>query len=222
MAPAAADFTVDGSGPATWDDTAAAVLTALGTEFDVRPERGPGSPGSREQRTTWLDTFDWRLHKAGLVLEYVTGRGPGELRLSRTAGPRGGPGAAGRDSAETADDGITQLVAGWQAARPHLLAGLAAGPVTSRIAGIVAPRALIPVATVGAAAVTYRLLNADRKTVARLLVTRPRLRQPCRRASRRPPPAELGADTAAVDTAAVAPPPDTAAWHRAAPRPAWP
>ena len=64
MAPAPAGFTVDGSGPSSWDDAVAAVLAALGTEFDVTLEQGPGSSGSREQRTTWLDTFDSRLQKA--------------------------------------------------------------------------------------------------------------------------------------------------------------
>jgi CHAD domain-containing protein len=61
---------------------------------------------------------------------------------------------------------------GWQAARPHLMCELPDGPVASRIGDLVAPRALLPVVTVTSTAATYRLLNEDGKTVARLLVER--------------------------------------------------
>jgi CHAD domain-containing protein len=162
VTPDLAGFTTDGDGAQSCDDVTAAVLAALATEFDVQPERrGAGAPGA-DRRTTWLDTFDWRLYRAGLTLEYVPGRGGGELRLSASK-----PGAPGSDA--------TQLVTGWQASRPHLAAGLAAGPVTARIAGLAAPRALLPVVTASTATLAYRLLNGDGKTVARLLVTRPAL-----------------------------------------------
>ncbi len=162
MTPDLAGFTTDGDDVRSWDDISAGVLAALATEFDVQPERrGAGTLGA-DRRTTWLDTFDWRLYKAGLTLEYVPGRGGGELRLSASR-----PGAPGSDA--------TQLVTGWQPSRPHLLAALPAGPVTARIAGLVAPRALLPVATASTATLVYRLLNADGKTVARLVVTRPSL-----------------------------------------------
>ena len=46
------------------------------------------------------------------------------------------------------------------------------GPVASRIGDLVAPRALLPVVTVTSTTTTYRLLNEDGKTVARLLVER--------------------------------------------------
>jgi CHAD domain-containing protein len=169
-----AGFIADGSDRQTWEDVIAAALEALAAEFDVIPERGPVSapaasaPGA-SQRTTWLDTFDWRLYKAGLTLEYVPGRGGSELRLSDT-GTRSTAGT-GASPAESA----TQLVTGWQASRPHLLADLPGGPVAARIAGLVAPRALIPVATTSPAIAVYRLLNSDRKTVARLLIDRPSL-----------------------------------------------
>jgi CHAD domain-containing protein len=169
-----AGFIADGSDRQTWEDVIAAALEALAAEFDVIPERGPlGAPSASapgaSQRATWLDTFDWRLYKAGLTLEYVPGRGGSELRLSgtgtrSTAGTSGGP-------AESA----TQLVTGWQASRPHLVADLPGGPVGARIAGLVAPRALIPVVATSAAIAVYRLLNSDRKTVARLLIDRPSL-----------------------------------------------
>jgi CHAD domain-containing protein len=162
VTPDLAGFTADGDDVHSWDDISAGVLAALAAEFDVQPERrGAGTPGA-DRRTTWLDTFDWRLHKAGLALEFIPGRGGGELRLSGSK-----PGTPGSDA--------TQLVTGWLASRPHLLADLPAGPVSARIGGLVAPRALLPVATASTATLVYRLLNADGKTVARLLVTRPSL-----------------------------------------------
>jgi len=162
VTPDLAGFTADGDDVHSWDDISAGVLAALAAEFDVQPEhRGAGTPGA-DRRTTWLDTFDWRLYKAGLTLEFVPGRGGGELRLSVSK-----PGAPGSDA--------TQLVTGWLASRPHLLASLPAGPVSARIGGLVAPRALLPVATASTATLVYRLLNADGKTVARLLVTHPSL-----------------------------------------------
>jgi len=159
MTPGLAGFIADSDDPQTWDDITSAVLAALTGEFDVVPERGGTGAGTR--RTTWLDTFDWRLHKAGLTLEYVPRRGGSELRLSG-AGADADPGKA-----------ATQLVTGWQASRPHLLASLAGGPVGTRVAGLVAPRALIPVAATSTVTTVYRLLNEDSKTVARLVIDRP-------------------------------------------------
>src|SRR5580692_1283805 len=159
MTPGLAGFIADGSDPQTWDDITPAVLSALAGEFDVVPE--PGATGAGTRRTTWLDTFDWRLHKAGLTLEYVPRRGGSELRLSG-AGAGADPGKA-----------ATQLVTGWQASRPHLLASLAGGPVGTRVAGLVAPRALIPVVATSTVTTVYRLLNEDSKTVARLFIDRP-------------------------------------------------
>jgi CHAD domain-containing protein len=161
MTPGLAGFIADGSDPRTWDGITSAVLAALAAEFDVVPERGGTGAGVR--RTTWLDTFDWRLHKAGMRLEYVPGRGGSELRLS---------GAGAGTDADTGR-GTAQLVAGWQASRPHLLAALAGGPVSDRVAGLVAPRALIPVVATSTVTAVYRLLNEDSKTVARLLIDRP-------------------------------------------------
>jgi len=161
MTPSLAGFIADSGDPQTWDDVVSGVLTSLGTEFEVVPERSAARCG--ERRTTWLDTFDWRLHKAGLTLEYFPGqRGGSELRLSGT-----GAGGTGKDTA--------QPVTGWQAARPHLLGDLGDGPVGARIGGLIAPRALIPVVSTSTVTRAYRLLNSDGKTVARLLLSRPAL-----------------------------------------------
>jgi CHAD domain-containing protein len=159
MAPGLAGFIADGSDSQTWDDIVAAVLTALSAEFAVTPDRGlPGAspapaPG---HRATWLDTFDWRLYKAGLTLEYVPGRGGSELKLSGASGPE-----------------ATQLVSGWQPSRPHLIADVPGGPVAARLAGLIAMRALIPVVATSTDTSVYRLLNEDGKTVAKLVVDRP-------------------------------------------------
>ena len=167
MTPGLAGFIAEGCEPQAWDDLVAAALAALAAEFGVVPERAAGDHGGT-RRTTWLDTFDWRLHKAGLTLEYAPGRGGSELHLSAN-GSAGGEGAG---------EELTQPVAGWQAARPHLLPDLPDGPVTARIAGIVAMRALLPVVATSTVTAVYRLLNSDGKTIARLHVARPSLDGP--------------------------------------------
>jgi CHAD domain-containing protein len=118
-----------------------AVVAALQPRFAVAA--GPEQTVSR----TWLDTFDWRLHSAGISLEYVDD-GPLILQLpdgSRLQAPLTG--------------------VKWPAQVHDLPAGL----LRDSLAPIVAPRALLPVVTVHCAAQESRVLNADEKTVARLL-----------------------------------------------------
>src|ERR1700747_1484733 len=95
---------------------------------------------------TWLDTFDWRLHAAGISLEYLDD-GPLIMQFpdgSRLQGPRAKK---------------------W----PALLHELPAGRLRNALAPIVAPRALLSVVTVQRAVRESRVLNADEKTVARLV-----------------------------------------------------
>ena len=66
-------------------------------------------------------------------------------------------------------------MAAGRPARPYLLPDLPDGPVTARIAGLIAPRALLPVVATTTVTAAYRLLNSDGKTVARLHVARPSL-----------------------------------------------
>ena len=54
------------------------VREALAPQYSAVP-----ATRGRTLRRTWLDTFDWRLHRAGLTLEYVTGRGHGRARALR-------------------------------------------------------------------------------------------------------------------------------------------
>ena len=120
---------------------------------DVLPPQFSVVPAARARtlRRTWLDTFDWRLHQAGLTLECVTGRGPAELVLSGTGGER-----------------ITALANGtrW----PSLAAGLPRGELRDRLQGVTSVRALLPAAKAASTVSRFRLRNADDKTVAWLTV----------------------------------------------------
>jgi CHAD domain-containing protein len=140
-----------GGGKNSASDRVPAVLAVLAGVFAVAPERG--APGSGPRQRTWLDTFDWRLYRAGLVLEYEQANRAGRLLLSE----------GGSVQAE-------QPVTGWRPRRPVLAENLPPGPVRDRIVKLTSPRALLPVVkAVGTVSVT-RLLNADGKTVARLIV----------------------------------------------------
>ena len=123
-----------------------AVREALAPRFSVVP-----AARSRTLRRTWLDTFDWRLRRAGLTLEYVTGRGPAQLVLCGTAGER-----------------ITAVANGtrW----PALAEGLPGGPLRDRLQGLTSVRALLPAAKAASRVAQFRLCNADAKTVAWLTV----------------------------------------------------
>jgi len=122
----------------------------LSTAFTIRPE--PGAAGSGTHRQTWLDTFDWRLYKAGLTLQFEQARRGGRLVLSQ---------ADGTPQAE-------QPVTRWPR-RPGLAEDLPPGPVRDRIAVLTSPRALLPIVKVVSTVAVTRLLNADGKTVARLV-----------------------------------------------------
>jgi CHAD domain-containing protein len=125
---------------------AEAVREALAPRFSVVPGRR-----SRTVRRTWLDTFDWRLHRAGLTLEYVTGRGPGELVLT---GPNG--------------ERMTVAAAGTRWPAPADV--LPGGPLRDRLQALTSVRALLPAAKAASSIAEFRLRNADDKTVAWLTV----------------------------------------------------
>ena len=118
------------------------VLAALAPRFTL----GAASR-SRTVRRTWLDTFDWRLHRAGLTLEYLTGPRPAQLVLATASGDRLSQ-AAGR---------LT-----WPALAPDL----PPGPVTAVVGPVIGIRALLAVARATSAVQDLRVLNADTKTIA--------------------------------------------------------
>ena len=135
------------------DSSLVAVRSELSAAFTVRQE--PGAAGSGMHRRTWLDTFDWRLYKAGLTLQFEQARRGGRLVLSR---------ADGTPQAE-------QPVTRWPR-RPGLAEDLPPGPVRDRILVLTSPRALLPIVKATSTVSVNRLLNADGKTVARLVEDR--------------------------------------------------
>jgi CHAD domain-containing protein len=118
-----------------------AVAAALRPKFTLAP--GPEQTASQ----TWLDTFDWRLHAAGMSLQYAEG-GPLVLQLA--------------DGARLQAP-LTGLK--WPA-HAH---DLPAGPIRDALATLIEPRALMPVVTVRSASQEARVLDGEEKTVARLL-----------------------------------------------------
>ncbi|MBO0821818.1 MAG: CHAD domain-containing protein, partial [Nocardiopsaceae bacterium] len=68
---------------------------------------------------------------------------------------------------------LTVPVTGWQPSRPHFARDLPPGALADRVGKLIAPRALLPLAAVTQTVAVSRLLNADDKTVARLVVERP-------------------------------------------------
>jgi CHAD domain-containing protein len=152
MTPDPRGFVLDGGDAG--DDPLAGVLAALGRAFTIAEERGAAGSGPR--RRTWLDTFDWRLHNAGLVLEYEHTRRSSRLILT------------GHDGVPRAE----QPAASWQSRRPSMPADLPAGSVRDALLPLVTPRALLPAAKAVTTRTVLCLLNADGKTVARLLIDR--------------------------------------------------
>jgi CHAD domain-containing protein len=129
-----------------------------------RPDRHAGflaEPASTVRRT-WLDTFDWRLYRAGFVLQRVErSRTTPTLRLTLIPG----------------DDVLTvaapaQVQTAARVAYP-LDTVVPAGPMRSLLEPVVEMRALQPVATQRFVVRSYRVLNDDEKTVARVVIEHP-------------------------------------------------
>jgi len=141
----------DGDDPA--QDPLPTVLAALAQAFTVTAE--PGAPGSGTHRRIWLDTFDWRLYRAGLMLEFEQARRGGRLLLTKA------------DGTPQAQQPVTR----WPR-RPGLAEDLPVGEVRDRIVVLTSPRALLPIVRAVSSVSVTRLLNADGKTVARLIADR--------------------------------------------------
>jgi CHAD domain-containing protein len=103
----------------------------------------------------WLDTADWRLHHKGLALAATAGADSDEYTLE-LHDPDGGVLTVGPDTL------------GW----PRLLAGLP-DPLRSVLDPVLGVRALTPVVQVSGTAATGNLLDAEGKTVVRLVHQRP-------------------------------------------------
>ena len=152
MTPGPRDFVIDTpAADAPAQDPLAAALATLSPSFTVMPEPA----ATRTRRRTWLDTFDWRLYRAGLMLQLEQASRGGRLLLSK---------ADGTPQAE-------QPVTGWPR-RPRLAEDLPEGAVRDRIIVLTRPRALLPIVRAVSTVSVTRMLNADGKTVARLVVHR--------------------------------------------------
>jgi len=136
-------------------------LVALGPRF-----RWHGDGRARTVRRAWLDTFDWRLYRAGLTLELTSGRGTTELVLT------------GRDGAVVAAQQAGP--AGVRPKWPGLLDVLPVGPLRERLRPVVGVRALLPVARATSTVHGLRVLNSDDKTVARVTVDRMAVSSPAK------------------------------------------
>ena len=139
-------------------------------------------------RRTWLDTFDWRLFRAGLTLEHITGPGTTELVLTGRDGELvAAESARGRASGESAAPAATATGPGEDSGPslaslrwPCLAGSLPAGPLREQLAKVTGVRALLPVVRATSALAERRALNSDDKTVAVLTVDQMTLTQPRR------------------------------------------
>ena len=124
----------------------------------------PGTPAAtRATRHRWYDTFDWRLHRAGLELEHHDAGGAPALELNRS-----------RPVPEEDGSPLAAHPVPFDAP-PRFATELPYGRLRDSLAGRVAPRALLQLGDVTAQRVLLPILDAERKTVARLHVERPRL-----------------------------------------------
>ena len=125
------------------------VRDELATAFTVEED-----PHATRLRRMWLDTFDWRLYRAGLTLQHVSERGTGELVLTGTGGQR-----------------LTaQTLPGARTRWPCPPGDLPPGPLRDRVAAVAGLRALLPAVSVISQVREVRLRNADDKTVARIFM----------------------------------------------------
>ena len=127
---------------------------ALGSRFTLASAGRP-----RTVRRAWLDTFDWRLHRAGCTLEHVTGARPAELVL-------------------TGPDGAQLSQPASRLSWPALAGELPAGPVRDRLEALSGIRAVQPVARAVSTVQDLRVLNTDAKTVAWISLDHTAVRQP--------------------------------------------
>ncbi len=153
MANGSGEFVLDGEAGATAD-----VLDGLSR--DACGGFGWADDGPlRRLRRTWLDTFDWRLYRAGLALEQVTSGNCAELVLTGRDGERlAVQPLPGRDGPEA------------PVAFPCLAGALPAGPLRELVEPVSGIRALAPVARAVSQVRHRRVLNSDDKTIARLTV----------------------------------------------------
>jgi CHAD domain-containing protein len=131
----------------------------LSTAFTVT-----GGDRPARARRTWLDTFDWRLYRAGLTLQQVTCSNTTELVLTSRDGEQ--------LTAVLGRAPVAPQAASRPAARlprwPALIEALPDGPLKDRLTPVIGNRALLAMVSGTSQTSELRLLNEDQKTVARL------------------------------------------------------
>ena len=149
MASSMREFAVDGEASADTD-----VPAALAGSVTLNGSLAWANGGrTRTSRRNWLDTFDWRLYRAGLTLEQAASRGQIELLLT------------GRDGNLLASE---VLAARRGPHWPSLVSQLPAGPLRELVEPVAGVRALGPVVRASSKVAQLRAMNDDAKTVARL------------------------------------------------------
>jgi CHAD domain-containing protein len=129
------------------DSIAAAIRAAF------RCEQEP--PASSERR--FFDSFEWSLYQAGVALEEVSAAGRRELVWE-----------------DLADSGAV-LARQSISTEPGLVAELPPGPVRERLAPVLGVRRLLALLTLASTSRTLRVLNADDKTVVRIVLEEARI-----------------------------------------------
>ncbi|MEW6074280.1 MAG: CHAD domain-containing protein [Planctomycetota bacterium] len=146
------------------DDESESVIARLGERFPIR--RKSGGPGVR----TFFDTFDWRLHRHGMVLCAVQpGSGPRAGRFGLEVGAGGRP---------------------CRLRTRHLdfARNLPPGPIRAALLPLVGPRRLLPRAEVAGEETVLDLLDRRRRTVARIRLLAGAVRSPAAGDESRPLP----------------------------------
>jgi CHAD domain-containing protein len=156
------EFVLHGDAGATADGVLAAASAGAGGQLPA-VRWADGGP-ARTCRRTWLDTFDWRLYRAALTLEQVTGRGSVELVLT------------GRDGEVLTAEQLPGGAPSW----PCLLSALPPGPLRELLEPAVGVRALLPVGRAVSRVRELRALNDDAKTIARLEIDKMAVSFPAR------------------------------------------
>ncbi len=111
------------------------------------------------EKWTFYDTFDWRLYNQSMVLRQSSQENISELFLE--------PLSSG-ESLASLPGGLTSTPL------PDFAWDLPDSPLRNRLEPIVKMRALLPLADIYTRTRTYRILNKDEKTVARLVTTQVR------------------------------------------------
>ncbi|MEY2436045.1 MAG: hypothetical protein QOF97_881 [Acidimicrobiaceae bacterium] len=125
---------------------AAALIASLAQALSAAAE----APVS--ERWTWWDTFDGRLHNAGLVLASAPEAAGGHVLSVRPSG------------------GVAPLATVVVAELPRLASDLPPGRVRDRLAPALEMRALLPIVSVDATTHLFVLRNDDDKVVTRVAV----------------------------------------------------